>query len=317
MRAGTNALSLLAVPLNVHLLCALQEEELSLGDLSQTVGLPPASTMRAYLRTLSGWGLVERRQETAFPGLVSYALTESGEKVVQTGDVLQGWLKASPQGGMALGSPAAKSAVKAIVDGWEAAIVRALAARPCTLTELARALPQISYPALERRLTAMRRVGQVEARRDGATRGTPYGATRWLREGIIPLIAGMAWERQHAPARTPTIGRLDIEAAFLLTLPLLRLPPEVSGSCRLAVELRNGADSRYAGVTVTFEAGRIKAATARLSGEPDAWVSGTVIGWYRWVNRRDNGVVEVGGDPLISLALEDALRAALLPRHRV
>lgn len=317
MRAGANALSLLAVPLNVRILSALQEEERSLSDLSQAVGLPPASTMRAYLRTLTEWGLVNREQQGAFPGAVSYSLTESGDKLALTGDILQRWLKTAPNGGMALGSPAAKSAVKALVDGWEASIIRALAARPCTLTELARVIPRISYPALERRLTAMRRVGQVEGRRNENGRGTPYGATAWLREAVAPLIAGAAWERRHAPSRTPTIGRLDIEAAFLLALPLLELPPHLSGTCRLAVELRSEGELSYAGASATFEEGKIVAAAARLDGEAETWVAGTPSGWFRWVNGRDDEAVEITGETRLPRALAAALREALAPGHRV
>jgi DNA-binding HxlR family transcriptional regulator len=315
MRAGAGALSLLAVPLNVHLLCALQEEERALADLSHTVGLPPASTLRAYLRTLGSWGLLERRQEGAFPGAVSYALTEAGEKLVQSGDVLQRWLKAAPKGAMALGSPAAKSAVKALVDGWNVAIVRALAARPCTLTELDRLIPQVSYPALERRLTAMRKIGLIEGRRNGNGRGTPYGATDWLRESVTPLIAATAWERRHALTKTAPIGRLDVEATFLLALPMLRLPSDLSGSCRLAVELRGQGDSRYAGATVTVTDGRLST-SARLGGDTDAWVTGTPIDWFRWINGRHEEV-EIGGDYRLVLAVADGLREALMAGQRV
>jgi len=306
---------MLAVPLNVHLLCALQEEERALADLSQAVGLPPASTLRAYLRTLSEWGLVERRQEGAFPGSVSYALTEQGEKLVQTGDVLQRWLKAAPTGAMALGSPAAKSAVKALVDGWDVAIVRALAARPCTLTELDRLIPQVSYPSLERRLTAMRKVGLVEGQRNGNGRGTPYRAAAWLCESVAPLMAATAWERRHASAQTAAIGRLDVEAVFLLVPPLLRLPTDISGSCRVAVELRGEGANRYAGATVFLDHGGATA-TARLGGEADAWVTGTPLNWFRWINGRHEEV-EIGGDLRLALALADALRDALVAGQRV
>jgi DNA-binding HxlR family transcriptional regulator len=315
MRAGAGALSLLSVPLNVHLLCALQEEERALADLSHTVGLPPASTLRAYLRTLSEWGVVERRQEGAFPGAVSYSLTDSGEKLVQTGDVLQRWLKSAPKGAMALGSPAAKSAVKALVDGWDVAIVRALAARPCTLTELDRLIPPVSYPTLERRLTAMRKVGLTQGRRNGNGRGTPYEATVWLRESVGPLIAATAWERGHAPSETAGIGRLDVEAIVLLALPILRLPGDLSGSCRLAVELRGQGDSKYAGATVAVADGRLSV-TARPDGPVDAWVTGTPVDWFRWINGRQEEV-EIGGDYRLALALAAGLRDAVMPRQRV
>ena len=315
MRAGAGALSLLSVPLNVHLLCALEEEERALANLSHTVGLPPASTLRAYLRTLDSWGLVERRQEGAFPGAVSYALTEPGEKLVQTGDVLQRWLKTAPKGAMALGSPAAKRVVKALVDGWDVAIVRALAARPCTLTELDRLIPQVSYPALERRLTAMRKIGLIEGRRSGNGRGTPYEATAWLRESVAPVVAATAWERRHAPDKTSAIGRLDVEATFLLALPILRLADDLSGSCRLAVELRGQGDARYAGATATIADGRLSV-TARIGGAVDAWVTGTPIDWFRWVTGRHEEV-EIGGDHRLALAVAEGLRETLVPAQRV
>lgn len=315
MRAGANALSLLATPLNVRLLASLHEAERSLTDLSQAAGLPPASTLRAYLRTLADWGVLERKQEVGFPGAVSYELTAAGQDLMRTADVLQRWLKATPNGAISLGSPAAKSAVKALVDGWDAAIVRALAARPCTLTELARAIPQVSYPTLERRLTAMRRIGQAEARASGDGRGTPYGGTTWLREAVAPLIAAAAWERRHAPSRTVPIGRLDVEAIFLLVLPSLRLPAEISGSCRLAVQLGGGGpEIRYVGTTVNVEQGRITAAIARLDGNANAWAAGTARGWYRWIGRGDEDEVELGGDVNLVLALACGLREALVPR---
>jgi DNA-binding HxlR family transcriptional regulator len=317
MRAAANALSLLAVPLNVHILGTLQEEDRSLTELSQAVGLPPASTMRAYLRTLAEWGVVERRQDAGFPGSVSYALISGGERLVFASQVLQRWLEAAPNGGIALGSPAAKSTVKALVDGWEAAIVRALAARPCTLTELDRVISRFSYPTLERRLTAMRRVGLVEPQREGSGRGTPYGATSWLREAVVPLIAAAAWERRHAPSRTAPIGRLDIEAAFLLVLPMLRMPGDLSGTCRLAVELRNGSETRYAGATATVEEGKTVSAAARLAADPDAWATATAQSWYRWINGRQGEEIELGGDTILASALADALRDALLSGHRV
>jgi len=218
---------------------------------------------------------------------------------------------------MSLGSPAAKSAIKAFVDGWDAAIVRAVAARPCALTELARAIPQFSYPTLERRLTAMRKAGLVEARRNGNGRGTPYGPTRWLREGVIPFVAGVAWERRFAVSRTNSIGRLDTEAALLLVVPTLQMPAEASVRCRLVVELSENSELRFTGVTVTVDEGQPTAVVTRLVEGPDAWVVGTARGWFRWVSAGHDSEVEKGGDGALVEALAKALRIALLPGHLV
>jgi DNA-binding HxlR family transcriptional regulator len=307
-------LFLLSTPLNVHVLRALENEELPLAELNKAVGHPPATTMRAYLKGLTDLGVVERRQEVDFPGSVSYVLTEAGHKLLAAAAVLQHWLDSAPDGPIALGSPAAKSAVKALMDGWDAAIIRALAVRPFALTELARLIQTISYPTLERRIAAMRRVGQVEARRNGnGSRGTPYSATQWLRQAAAPLTAAVAWERRWVPTQTSAIGRIDVEASLLLAVPLLDLPEDLSGSCRFAVEMRTGSKLEYAGVMVTVEAGKLVSCVARLKGEPDAWAAGTALDWFGWVNGHADHQLEFGGDTALARAVAEALREVLLP----
>ena len=314
MRPGATALSLLSTPLNVHVLRALEDEELPLAGLNKAVGHPPATTLRAYLKALTDLGVVERRQEVDFPGSVSYALTEAGHKLLAAAAVLQHWLETAPDGPIALGSPAAKSAVKALLDGWNTTIVRVLAARPFALTELARLIPTVSYPTLERRIGAMRRVGQLEAQRNGnGSRGTPYKATRWLRQAAAPLTAAVAWERRWVPAQTSAIGRIDVEATFLLAVPLLELPGDLSGCCRLAVEMRVESKLEYAGVMVTVEEGRLVSCSARLRGEPAAWATGTALDWFGWVNGYADHQLEFAGDTALARTVTEALREVLLP----
>lgn len=311
MRPGAKALSLLAVPLNVSVLRALEEEGKSLAELRQATGHPPASTMRTYLRELTELGIVEREREAGFPGSVGFGLTPSGKTLLAVGGILQRWLDLAPDGPIALGTVAAKSATKALVDGWSVGIVRALAARPFTLTELHRLIPQLSYPSLERRLTAMRTIGQVEAKRDRGSRGTPYKATEWLRQGVAPLTAATSWERRWIPGETRPLSRIDVEAAFLLAVPLLDLPPEISGVCRLAVELRNASRPEYAGVKMVLEEGRVASCLTRLTGEVDAWASGLPTDWLSWGNgSRVNGL-EVGGDASLARTVVEGFLTAL------
>jgi DNA-binding HxlR family transcriptional regulator len=317
MRPGATALSVLSVPLNVHILSALDDEDRPLNELSRIVGHPPASTMRTYLRTLSDLGVIERRREPDFPGSVSYEITESGVKLLKVAQALQAWLRAAPEGPIALASPAAKSAIKALVDAWSTALVRAIAARPFALTELSRLIPQVSYPTLERRLTAMRLVGLVEAEPAGSKRGTPYCATSWLRHAICPLAAAISWERRCAPSRSRALSRIDVETIFLLAVPLLSLPADASGVCRLSVELRSGSDPQFAGVTVSLEEGEVVSCVARLGGEADAWAAGTPLDWFGWVNGYDGKEVDLGGDTSLSYALAGGFREALAPRERV
>lgn len=313
MRSGSQVLSLLAVPLNVHVLRTLGEQPTPLPELRRAVGHPPVTTMRSYLRTLTELGAVERHREEDFPGSISYTITKPGKKLLAVADVLQRWLDSAPEGPVELGGIASKSFIKALVDGWDVGLVRALAARPLSLTELDRLIPPVSYPALERRMTAMRQVGLLEPCPESNGRVTRCQVTRWLRHGAAPLSAAMGWEHRWIARKAPAPGPLDVEATFLLVVPLLALPPEASGTCRMAVEFRRGSDHEFAGVMVNVAAGSIRSCVTRLEGQPDAWASGSALDWFRWLSEGEDGGMETGGEVGLARALERGFRSALLP----
>jgi hypothetical protein len=160
----------------------------------------------------------------------------------------------------------------------------------------------------------MRLTGLVEALpTDG--RGTPYAITEWARRAMAPMISAIQWERRNAPGRTPAVGPHDAEAGFLLALPLLRLESDVSGICRMAVEMPNGAKPRFAGVTVDVDAGRMRGLAAGLGGKPNAWVSGPPSAWLRAVIEASSDGLELGGDCALAQALLDGLHRALFGRR--
>lgn len=306
-RTGATVLALLASPLNVEILGALEQEHLSALDLRRTVGSPPQSTMRLYSQGLVNLGVIERLRQGTFPPIVEYALTDAGRALIKVRDCLRTWLSWAPEGGISLGTPAAKHATRALVEGWSTSIVRALAARPYSLTELSKANMRISYPALERRLSAMRLVNLVEPH-PGEGRGTPYKATTWLRRSVTPLVAASGWEREYLP-EAPRIGRLDVEAAFLLATPLMVLPGDTTCACRLAVELQGGANPVFAGVVVGIEGGRLTSCSARFEGKAvDAWVAGSTTAWLRQMNGEELPSVEFGGDRQLAESIVEALR---------
>jgi DNA-binding HxlR family transcriptional regulator len=311
VRAGTHALNLLSVPLNVHVLKALEEEPTSLIDLRRAVGSPPQTTMRSHLGNLTQPGILERKRQREFPGSVDYELARPGRELLNVAEVLQVWLADSPQGPLTLGSIAAKGTVKALVEGWSSSIVRALAARPLSLTDLNRLISGLNYPSLERRLAAMRLAGQIEAQ-PGKSRATPYAVTDWLRRSVAPLAAAARWERQYMPEQTKPIARIDIESAFLLAVPLVTLASATGGSCRFAVEVRNGGhEPALAGVQVGLRAGRVASCVARLEGQVDTSVSGTASSWMRAVIEADIEGLEVGGEPTLGWDLLGGLHEAL------
>lgn len=308
-RAGATALSLLAAPLNVHLLQALEDGSLPLIDLRRAVGSPPQSTMRVYSRTLVEIGTLERQRQAAFPGTVEYASTESGRALLGIGQILERWLQEAPVGPITLGTTASKSATKALVEGWSTNIIRALAAKPLSLTDLNRLIPRISYPSLERRLGALRLADLVEPY-PGEGRGTPYRATPWLRRAIVPLTAGAWWERRYM-ADPPQVGRLDVEAAFLLAIPLIELPVEVNGKCRLAVEIQGGSSPVFAGVLICVEDGKVISCSSRLEGEAEGWASGSASSWMRRMNGQEADL-EIGGDADLVREIVEAIRKSAL-----
>lgn len=307
-RAGAVALSLLAAPLNFHILKTLEDEPKALLDLRRAVGSPPQSTMRLYSRTLTEQGIIDRRRRTEFPGSAEYMITESGRDLLNVAGILQEWLQVAPEEPIQLGSPASKSATKALVEGWATNIVRALAVRPLSLTELNRLIPKVSYPSLERRLGAMRLAGLVEPQ-PGNGRGTPYAATEWLRRAVVPLTSAAGWERQYRPKGSRPIGRLGVEAAFLLAVPLLEMPPDFGGRCRFAVEVQGGSSPVFAGVLVSLAQGKVISCSSRLEGEVDGWAVGTPGAWLRRMNGSDRASLEVGGDGAMVESTLDSLQA--------
>jgi DNA-binding HxlR family transcriptional regulator len=315
MRAGAHALTLLSVPLNVEVLTALEESPMALVDLRRALGSPPQTTTRNQLRTLTDLGLLERRQQPEFPGSVDYGLERAGRELLKVARVTDSWLGAAPDSPIDLGTSAAKNSIKALVDGWTSAVVRALASGPLSLTQLSRLISTLNYPSLERRLAAMRLTGQIAADEKQAGRFRPYSATPWLRRAVGPLAAAVAWERRFAVGDAAPLTPIDVESAFLLALPLIRLSHSLSGSARMVVELRSPDGKQIqAGVIAGVAEGAIVSCVARLERRADAWSSGPVGAWLSAAISGEFGGLEVGGDCRLAVALMEGLNTAF---HRV
>ena len=315
-RAGIRGLSLLAVPLNVSILRALAEEPKRLMDLRRETGSPPQTTLRKHLRGLTEIGVLEKRRQDAFPGVLEYELGTAGPDLLAVDNVLADWLMVAPNAPLSLGDHAAKSAITALVEGWGTKMLRALVARPLSLTELDDLISGVSYPSLERRLAAMRLAGLVEAV-PGQGRGTPYTVTEWARLAVGPITAAARWEQRHLRGEVSPLSKHDVEAAFLLAVPMLRLSADLSGACRLSMEVQNGKGPTFAGVLVDVEEGRIASCGSRLEGNAAAWASGSAPAWLRAVITHDAGSLEVGGDLQLARGFLDDLHGALFRVRQV
>lgn len=285
----------------------------SLIDLRREAGSPPQTTMRVHLRRLREVGVVEAHRREEFPGTAHYELTDSGRFLLEVSRQLSLWLGRGPRGPIELGTAEAKSVIKALVGGWSAGIVRALAVRPLALTELDRVISSLSYPSLERRLAAMRLHDLVESAREGR-RGNPYVVTDWLRLAVIPIAAAACWERRYW-SQAPPITNRDIEAAFLLALPLTHPPADTTGFCRLAVQMANGSIGRLAGATVEARGGEIISCTTRIEGSPDASALGTPSTWLSALLSPHVHQLEMQGDSRLATALITAMHQALFDKE--
>jgi DNA-binding HxlR family transcriptional regulator len=316
-RAGAHGLSLLGTSPNAIVLRALAEGPTGLAEL-QARGGAPGSTLRARLRELCDADVVATRRGCTLRGRSkAYELTEAGEDLLLVAEILEGWLDESPNGGRGFGGDGAKAAIGALAEGWSATLLRALAARPLSVADLDSLISAFNYPSLERRIAAMRHAGQVEAR-PMKGRETPYAVTDWLRRGVAPLLASIRWERRHLNGSGVPLTALDVEAAFLLAVPLLELESGLSSACRLAVELPNGKEKRVVGVRAGIEDGTVTSCVSRLDGNVDAWASGSVGAWLRALIDRDEESLELGGDGRLArtliAGLHDVLFAKALPR---
>jgi DNA-binding HxlR family transcriptional regulator len=316
VRAGGTVLSLIGAPLSVPILRAHREGPLRLPDLRERIGGAAQTTLRGQVGNLRGIGALERHVRGGMPYTVENELTAVGEEVLVVAEIVEAWLARAPQGSIPLGSEGAKGAIRALVGGWGSTMLRALAARPLSLTELSSLINDHSYPALERRLSAMRAARQLESRPDGDRGAKPYGVTEWTRQAVAPIAAAGRCECRYLAQSTSPLTRIDIEAIFLLSVPLVDLDVTHSGTCLLAVDTGargSGQPSdRLVGVHVEVEGGTVVACSSRLEYDPRTWVLGSTGAWVDAILEGKTERLRIGGDQVkLAGALIQRLHASL------
>lgn len=312
-RAGSRALSLFANPLNAAVLRAHLDGPQRLYEVQAAVGPSPEATVRAAISNLVELGALERGSAGGSGRAVATTLTPAGHDLLFLAAELDVWLEYAPTGPIEPGSEEAKGAIKALAGGWSSTLIRELAGSPVTLSELNDAIDGVSYPQLERRINWMRGTGQIEPRRrDG--RGTPYVVTDWLRRAIAPLSVSGRVERRHIDDSSP-ITEVEIEAAFLMAIPLALLPPHAEGACLLAAQtdpLPEPPDASLAGVTVEVVGGEVLSCGSSLAAAPPTWAVGNPDAWLDAVIDGEIVDLRVGGArPQLALDLVLGLHHSL------
>ena len=103
---------------------------------------------------------------------------------------------------------------------------------------------------------------------------------------------------------------LDVEASFQLTLPLLHLPPDLHGTCRLGVQIPGGPPL-IAGATAQVDRGRVVTSSTLLEQEPETWATGTPRDWLDTLIDPAAGRIEAGGDIQLAQVLLESLHEKL------
>ncbi|HEX6754139.1 MAG TPA: winged helix-turn-helix transcriptional regulator [Solirubrobacterales bacterium] len=316
VRAGGTVLSLLAGPLCAPILRAHLDGPLRLPDLRERIGGAAQTTLRGQVGNLRSIGALERQVRSGMPYTVENELTDAGRGILDVAEAVEAWLSLAPQGPIALGSEASKGAIRALVGGWDSTVLRALSARPLSLTELDGVIADLSYPSLERRLSAMRAARQIETQSIATGKSKPYAVTEWTRQAVGPLVTAGRCECRHLSELTYPLDRIDIETAFLLSVPLVTLDPRNSDSCLLAVNTAagegNAAAQQVAGVRVDVERGEVVSCHSRLEQDPGTWVLGTVDAWVAAILDGDRDGLRIGGrDEDLASSLIQGLSQAL------
>jgi hypothetical protein len=233
--------------------------------------------------------------------------TERGVEFLFVAAALERWLRRCPEGALEPG-PGASAAIASLVCCWSATVTHALAGQPLTLPELHRAVGILDYETAEEHVAAMERTGQVALQPAGGE--TRYALTDWMREGISPIIAAARYECHYPEQDVAPPDVLDVAAPFQLSLPLLLLPPDLRGSCRLGVRIPH--ETRLmAGATAEVDRGRVLASSPLLEREPENWATGSPLDWMDTVVDPAAAGVELGGDEQLAVALLVSLHETL------
>jgi len=299
-RAGALTLLYLASPMERHVLLALLAEATTGVELIDDFDLPDPDDPPS-LDIIADPYLVEPADPDADPDApidwdTSLRAAPAGKELLFVGFILERWLSSCPEGSLKLG-PEAGPPLSALLSGWCSTVMHALAARPLTVAEATDAVGTLSYDLVEERIEEMEGAGQLEALgEEDSDDEVRFAVTDWLREGIAPLAAAARMEHRFPPGDTAPVAALDVEASFLLTLPLLELPTELEGSCSLAVELDEGVSPNPAGVTAQVEEGRAIVTEVALDEKADAWANAPACDWLDTLIEPDVKLVRSGGE---------------------
>lgn len=315
LRAGGRALLLLADPVSVSILRSLEAGPRQSAELMGQIENVSRSTYFERLRDLEAISLIARERSRATPPVAACRLEGAGRCLLRVARLLDGWLGCAPGGPLAIGDARATAAVRALALGWGSTILRWLAERPRSLTELELLVEGLGYRKLERAVRDLSHADLAE-RVDAQGRLSPYAVTSWARQSAAVISAAVRWERQQIPTGSAPVTGLEVEADLLLALPLVEIPDAPDGHCMLLVDPENPRVEDPAGVVVRMIDGRAAwCAPASTCGTREiSSLRGDLPTWLKAVIRGKPEGLRCSGDPRLALKLIGGLHEALLVR---
>ena len=281
--AGSRALAIFAHSLNGTVLRAHTDHSLGSAELGEILRWAPETSLRLAVKDMRSFGALVRLEPTGAARFPTSELTLAGRELLLVANALETWLFRSPYGPLALEGTGGPSAIKALIAGWDSTMVRELAERSLTLTELSAKIAAHSYPSLSRRLSKLRTTNLVTPALSDAG-GKGHEVSDWLRHGAAPLSVAGSWEHRHKLSEAGGASRGDLEAIFMLTLPLVELAPDVSGTCALTVLMpaQTGPwpEGEVAGVSIGVAKGRVVSCVASTTFNPASWALGSPEAWH-------------------------------------
>lgn len=237
--------------------------------------------------------------------------TPAGREVPLLGATLHRWYEHCPNGPVVPGENSGQ-VLWPLLCGWTSTVVHAVSAKPRSAVEVQEEIGVIPLELVVASLGLLGRVGLIRPLPPPAAgEEMRFEPTEWLRLAVAPLAASARLELRHPRGDTAPIAAADVEALLQLTLPLLRMPARLSGSCSLSVQLDEGVVGSPAGLTAVIDEGRVVACEPGIDPQADAWVEVTTGQWLDAMIERDTRGIRSGGRHRIATTLLGALHERL------
>lgn len=292
-------LLMLSDPLNASILRLLARGALPITKLQEHLGPTSRTTRFSRLRELEELGVIVREKEGGSPPLTHCMLSAAGRDLLVVVRLLRRWLRENPSRSPGKGDLFGVVETKALAIGWNSTVLRWLAERPCSLTELdAQSPPGVSYHELRKAREALSHTGLIAAVAS-EDRGQPYELTDWTRRAAPALAAAVRWERSFLSKDDPEPASTDVETLLRLFSPSLApigpaldedSSPLPDNSEAFSVIVGNHGDGVGAG---------------KRSGSQVGEISGTLTSWLdALVDGRSTGLQMRGGIRLTTELLD-------------